>query len=122
MRDAISKPTDMLKRPRATIRFVPNFSAARAANGAVTPAPTANGIVCTPALNVSYPRTNWKYCVTRNVKPKRQKNAMPILPVAALNRALLKNVTSRSGASFFDSNKTKPMRVRTPIPKPRFDF
>ena len=75
-----------------------------------------------PALKVSYPRTNWKYCVTRNVNPNRQKNAMPIPPVAALNRAFLKNFTSKSGFSFFDSKRTKPINANTAMPKPKFDF
>ena len=48
----MKRPIAMLVRPMETIRFVPNFNANRAAIGAVTPAPSANGNVCTPADNV----------------------------------------------------------------------
>src|SRR5437763_15304886 len=40
---------------------------------------------------------NWKYCVTRNVKPARQKNAIVIDPLAAVKRRLRNRRTSSIG-------------------------
>ena len=45
MRLAMARPMAMFSSPIATTRFVPKRKAARAANGAVIPAPTANGMV-----------------------------------------------------------------------------
>ena len=72
---ATTKPPAISSRPTATTARVPTFSASTAASGVATAATMAKGSVCTPADRVEYPLTNWKYCVMRKMKPKRQKKA-----------------------------------------------
>jgi hypothetical protein len=54
-----------------------------------------------------YPRTNWKYCVTRKMKPKRAKNVTVTAPLAALKRRSRNNVMSSIGLAARRSRMTK---------------
>ena len=97
----------MSSSPTVTTRRVPTFSATTAAIGVKTAATMANGSVCTPADSVEYPLTNWKYCVMRKMKPKRQKNATEMESAPPVKRGILKTRTSSSGPSVRSSSSVK---------------
>src|SRR4051812_3823266 len=63
------RPVATIDRPVTTTSLVPTRSTSLGACGAVAMIPIATGAVSNPALNGEYPRTNWKYCVSRNVDP-----------------------------------------------------
>ena len=58
---------------------------------------TATGSMRAPVDRASYPRTTWKYWVTRKMKPASEKNVTVTAPLAALNRRSAKRVMSSIG-------------------------
>jgi acyl-Coa thioesterase superfamily protein len=62
----------------------------------------------------AYPRTTWKYWVTRKMNPSRAKNTIAIEPLAAVNRGLRNRLTSIIGWAVARSAATSTPRVATP--------
>ena len=87
----------MAASPAVTTTLVP----ARTASWVPATEPMATHIATgssrTPADSALYPRTNWKYWVTRKMKPSRVKLEIVTAPLAALNRMLRKRRTSSIG-------------------------
>ena len=58
---------------------------------------SATGRIRAPVERVPYPRTNWKYCVIRKMKPNSAKNVTVTAPLAALNRRSRNRLRSSIG-------------------------
>ena len=101
--------------PVATTALFPIRTASRVPTMAATAIEIATGKILRPVPNAVYPRTNWKYCVTRNVNPARVKNAIMIEPLAAVNRKFLNRVTSSIGRAVRDSTRTNATMTASPI-------
>ncbi|KGH46027.1 hypothetical protein IN07_13880 [Modestobacter caceresii] len=105
---ATANPTAMVNSPAATTSFVPTARIATIASGAVTPMTVAKGRVATPAVRVSYPRTDWKYWVIMKMNPNRLKKASAVAPLPTDTRGSRNSRTSSSGSAVRSSCTTKP--------------
>src|SRR5580765_6430861 len=92
-RNAVPKST----MPVVTTTLVPIRGASAAPTTDATAMLSATGRMRAPVERVPKPRTNWKYWVTRKMKPNRAKNVIVTAPLAALKRRSLKRVTSSIG-------------------------
>src|SRR5580658_8706372 len=108
---AMIKPPAISNKPSATTIRVPTFRATTAPMGVKMAATTAKGSVCTPAESVEYPLTNWKYCVTKKMKPKRQKKATAMATAPPEKRGTAKTRTSSNGLAV--RNSTMVNRARS---------
>ncbi len=81
-RNAVPKSTS----PVVTTILVPILGASAAPTTEATAIDNATGRIRAPVDSAPYPRTNWKYCVTRKMKPNSAKKVIVTAPLAALNR------------------------------------
>ena len=79
---------------------------------------SATGRMRAPVERVPYPRTNWKYCVTRKMKPNSAKNVIVTAPLAALKRRSRKSVTSSIGCGVRRSRTTKTVSRAAAVTNP----
>ncbi len=93
--------------PVVTTILVPIRGASAAPTTEATAMLSATGRIRAPVESAPKPRTNWKYCVTRKMKPKSAKNVIVTAPLAALKRRSLNSVTSSIGCGVRRSQSTK---------------
>src|SRR5579875_1547953 len=89
----------MARSPIATTSLVPTRTASRVPTTEPTATDSATGSRCTPVDNGLKPWRNWKYWVTRKMKPNSVKKATVTDPLAAVKRMLRKSFTSSMGVS-----------------------
>ena len=68
---------------------------------------SATGRIRAPVDRAPYPRTNWKYCVIRKMKPNSAKNVTVTAPLAALKRRSRNRLRSSIGCATRRSTRTK---------------
>ena len=92
--------------PVVTTILVPIRGASAAPTTEATAIDSATGRIRAPVDSAPYPRTNWKYCVTRKMKPNSAKNVTVTAPLAALKRRSRNSETSSIGCGVRRSRTT----------------
>jgi hypothetical protein len=78
----------------------------------------ATGRIRTPVDKVPNPRMNWKYCVTRKMKPNKAKKATVTEALAAEKAGVRNSVTSIIGRARRLSTATKPVTSAAAMANP----